>query len=87
MRRERPATTWRKLMANELNGEALLAVAPDESVLDVEFDDSYGLANGPHFLAWTETRVIFPVVYDGAEWVGSAPRNPQPEGQEHVGGQ
>lgn len=65
----------------------VVAVAPDESVLDIEFDDSYGLSQGPPVLIWTEERVYFPVVYDGSEWLGSAPRNPTAEGQRHVGGQ
>lgn len=40
----------------------------------------------PHFLAWTPTRVYFPVKYDGGEWVESAPRNPCDEHQYPVGG-
>ncbi len=65
----------------------VVAVAPDSATLAVEFDDGYGLSEGPYVLAWTEERVYFPVVYDGAEWLGSAPRNPTEHGQEHVGGQ
>ncbi|HET7406003.1 MAG TPA: hypothetical protein VFJ21_02550 [Mycobacteriales bacterium] len=64
-----------------------MAVAPSEDVLDIEFDDTYGLAEGQPVLIWTEQRVYFPVVYDGAEWLGSAPRNPTREGQPHVGGE
>jgi len=59
----------------------------DESVLDVKFDDGYGGAEGPEVLVWTETRVYFPVTYDGSEWLDSAPRNPQAKGQGHAGGQ
>jgi hypothetical protein len=81
------ADTWREMIEGHLNGEFLVAVAPDESVLDVEFDGGFGIAKGPAFLAWTETRVFFPVVYDGAESVGAAPRNPTDEGQYHHGGQ
>ena len=40
-----------------------------------EFDDGYGSAEGVFFTAWGERYVYFPVVYDGAEWVGYAPRN------------
>ena len=40
-----------------------------------EFDDGLGLSEGTHFTAWGEMYVYFPVVYDGAEWVGYAPRN------------
>lgn len=32
-----------------------------------------------------EQQVYFPVVYDGSEWLGSAPRDPERRGQEHVG--
>lgn len=91
-------TTWRKQFeeAREFSrydepvrrdDSPFVAVAPDEAALDVEFDAGYGGAEGPPVLIWTEDRVYFPVVYDGAEWLGSAPRNPQAEGQAHVGGQ
>ena len=56
-------------------------------ICDVEFDDGWGGSEGPHVLIWTADRVYFPVVYDGSEWLGSAPRNPQAEGQRHVGGE
>ena len=80
---------WHRELAEEMReqGDAgpVLAYAPTEAAFDVEFDGGYGLATGPHVLAWTDARVYFPVVYDGAEWMGSAPRNPQAEGQGHVG--
>jgi hypothetical protein len=60
--------------------------ATEVSTLDVDFDAGYGSPHGPRFTAWTTQRVYFPVVYDGAEWVGSAPRNPCDEATEHVGG-
>lgn len=47
----------------------------------------YGLASGVPFTAWTKTRVFFPVVYAGEEWVGSAPRDPCDEALEHQGGE
>ena len=84
-------STWRKLIQSEREDRADLAspliVAPDESVLDDEFDAGYGGSEGPAFLAWTDDRVYFPVTYDGAEWAGSAPRNPIARGQRHVGGE
>lgn len=46
------------------------------------FDGGDGGAEGVPFTAWAETRVFFPLVYDGAEWVGSAPRNPSDEAME-----
>lgn len=84
-------TTWRQELeqARQDTGDSspVVAVAPSEDALDVEFDAGYGLGEGPDILIWTEHRVYFPVVYDGAEWLGSAPRNPTTSGQRHVGGQ
>lgn len=83
--------TWNEKLAHEMEAEgddgANLVKSPNEDAWTVEFDDGYGGSEGPAVLAWTETRVYFPVVYDGSEWLGSAPRNPQPEGQPHVGGE
>jgi hypothetical protein len=82
-------TTWRKELdaARDVDQSLIVAVAPDDAVLDVQFDGGYGSSEGPAVLVWTEERVYFPVVYDGAEYLGSAPRDPQPDGQRHVGGQ
>lgn len=83
-------TSWRKELESEMKRQAdpgpVLAVAPDYAAFDVEFSAGYGTAEGPKVLAWTEARVYFPVCYDGSEWMGSAPRNPDVEGQSHVGG-
>lgn len=83
--------TWRNMLAYErtVNGDEtpIVAVAPDEAVLDVEFDDGYGSAEGPDVLVWTEEYVYFPVTYDGAESLSSAPRNPRAEPQHHSGGE
>lgn len=88
---ENDMTTWRALLAEAMHeakdGGPVIAVAPDEAAFDVEFDRGYGLSKGPPVLAWTLEYVYFPVVYDGYEWLGHAPRNPQPEGQAHVGGE
>lgn len=83
--------TWREMltgaMAEAKDEGPVLVLAPDEASFDVQFDSGYGHAQGPPVLAWTETRVYFPVVYDGAEWLDSVPRNPRDTGQPHVGGQ
>jgi hypothetical protein len=90
--------TWRKLFNEarqfsewgepvQRDDSAVVAVAPFESVLDFEFDGGFGTSCGPRVLIWTEQRVYFPVTYDGSESLGSAPRNPQPQGQRHVGGE
>jgi hypothetical protein len=82
-------TTWRNELeaARDVDQSPIVAVAPDDAILDMQFDGSWGMSEGPAVLIWTEQRVYFPVVYDGAEYLGSAPRNPQPDGQSHVGGQ
>jgi hypothetical protein len=91
MRRQDDWTTWRELLTEAIKDHddpgPVIAYAPNEEAFDVEFDSGYGGSEGPNMLAWTPTRVYFPAVYDGAEWVSSAPRNPQAEGQRHVGGQ
>lgn len=51
-----------------------------------KFDSGYGCSEGFPFTAWTKTRVYFPVVYDGAEWVESVPRDPCSEITYHLGG-
>ena len=80
--------TWRALLEGEMENRGdpgpVLAWAPGEASFDVEFDAGYGLPEGPPVLAWTAARVYFPVSYDGAEWIASAPRNPQPEPEGHV---
>ena len=40
-----------------------------------EFYDGHGGTEGAEFTAWGEKYVYFPIQYDGAEWVGYAPRN------------
>ena len=57
-----------------------------EEELEAEFDDGWGGTQGAPFTAWGERYVYFPIQYDGAEWVGSAPRNPCDEKTEHQGG-
>lgn len=79
-------TTWRQELEQVRDGEEIIAYAPNQAAFDIEFDAGYGGTNGPPVLAWSDTRVFFPVVYDGAEWLGSAPRNPQADGQGHEGG-
>ena len=57
-----------------------------EEELDLEFDDDFGMPEGVPFTAWGEKFVYFPICYDGAEWVGFAPRNPCEYKTEHMGG-
>lgn len=51
-----------------------------------KFDDSYGGTEGQPFTAWGKKNVYFPICYDGAEWIGWAPRNPCEIAMEHQGG-
>ena len=50
------------------------------------FDEGYGGPEGKPFTVWTKTRVYFPAVYDGLEWVESVSRNPDGNPTHHVGG-
>jgi hypothetical protein len=82
-------TTWRKELAAKFKqypGEGLVAVTLTDAELDEEFDSGYGSPKGAPFTAWSQNRVYFPVGYDGAEWIGSVPRNPCDEATEHQGG-
>lgn len=54
--------------------------------LDREFDDGWGGIQGHPFTLWTESRVYFPVTYDGKEWCASVPRHPCVEPSQHHGG-
>lgn len=79
-------TTWRAEIAYEMT--RTLDPGPiihHTGDIDTPFDPSWGKSNGAPFTAWTERRVYFPIVYDGAEWAGSAPRNPCDEATGHQG--
>lgn len=82
-------STWREMFGEERkergDDSPIVAVAPDESVLDVEFDADFGLSEGPLFTVWTADRVYFPAVYDGSEWVASVSRHPDGQPTRHVG--
>lgn len=52
----------------------------------VKFDSGFGGTNGAPFTAWGKNWVYFPICYDGAEWVGHAPRFPGHDGMDHQGG-
>lgn len=54
--------------------------------LSISFDGGFGGTEGSAFTAWGEAYVYFPICYDGAEWVGYAPRNPSNESMRHQGG-
>lgn len=84
-------TTWHKLLkeAFEESGDdfsKMVTTLTDEQ-LNKEFDNGWGTSEGDPFTAWGDRYVYFPVVYDGAEWVGRAPRNPCNEQCTHAGGE
>jgi len=83
-------TTWKKELEREFkeNGDdfsKMITTLTEEELLTV-FDNDFGGTNGVPFTAWGEKFVYFPICYDGAEWVGSAPRNPCKIKLEHQGG-
>lgn len=82
--------TWREEIgeARKNAGDAgeIIACTLSSEEMDERFDSGYGVEEGRPFTAWTATRVYFPVCYDGAEWVSSAPRDPCSEAMTHVGG-
>jgi len=84
-------TTWRKQLIEafkytEDNIESLKTTLTEDE-LDVKFDGGYGGINGVPFTAWSRKFVYFPVVYDGAEWVGYVRRNPCSVKTNHWGGE
>ena len=84
-------TTWRKAIESALaeQGETfqdIIHCTLSDAELDVEFYCGYGSEEGDPFTAWTEKNVYFPIGYDGAEWVGHAPRHPCDIAMRHQGG-
>ena len=88
-------TTWRKEITEEMEKhgdgwtsmEAWSASAGSLSAwADKEFDNSYGDTEGPPFTLWTNTRVYFPVAYDGREYCKSVSRHPDGHPTSHIGG-
>jgi len=80
--------SWKVLLENELDtqNDTLVSHTMTEEEYNEVFDIGYGGTNGCSFTAWGEKYVYFPLCYDGAEWVGSAPRNPSDEKLYHQGG-
>ena len=57
-----------------------------EEELKEEFNAGFGGTEGKSFTAWGKNWVYFPICYDGAEWVGQAPRHPCDISMNHQGG-
>lgn len=85
-------TCWKQRLGEALeeNGESWDDVESntmtDEEMLTV-FNDGHGGSEGCSFTVWTKNSVYFPVVYDGAEWVGRVSRNPDGVPTAHMGGE
>lgn len=80
-------TNWKELIANCADGDEIIVCTLSDDELLKEFNSGYGGSEGKPFTAWSKKYVYFPVVYDGAEWVGRAPRNPCDEATNHQGGE
>lgn len=83
--------TWENMLreAFEVTGddfEKIVTTLNDDDMA-ANFDEDFGGSEGKPFTAWGENYVYFPVVYDGAEWVGFAPRNPCDIETDHWGGE
>lgn len=68
------------------NYEKMETTLTDEEIKQ-KFDDGYGGSEGDHFTTWGDVYVYFPIVYDGAESIGYAPRNPCDIKTSHWGGE
>jgi hypothetical protein len=54
--------------------------------LDFEYDSGFGAPGCPAIYAWTPTKVLFVVQYDGSTWVTMVPRHPKDLMPEMPGG-
>ena len=83
-------TNWREMLIEAFNETGdnfteLQTTLTDDELVKFFDDESVG-REGLHFTAWGEKYVYFPVVYEGLEWVGYAPRNPCDVKTTHWGG-
>lgn len=79
---------WGKEIDKARGDEPLVACTLSSEAAVKEFDEGFGgdIEDAEPFTAWSQTRVFFPVVYDGSLWVGSVPRDPCDEVTEFQGG-
>lgn len=82
--------SWRDLITEQMSdrretwGDVVQCTLSDLE-LNTRFDSDYGESRGKPFTLWTQHRVYYPVVYDGAEWCDSVARNPCDEAKTHSG--
>ena len=86
---EQETTCWYDLLSEACQKtkedvDSLVTTLSDEE-LHRTFFCGYGTVEGVPFTAWGSMFVYFPVVYDGSEWVGYAPRNPCEKATAHWG--
>lgn len=83
-------TTWRKEIEGAMLGSGdkctTLICTLSKEELELPFDNGFGQTKGAPFTAWTDDYVYFPIEYDGSEWCGSVPRNPNGNATWHQGG-
>ncbi|KKL86033.1 hypothetical protein LCGC14_1948740 [marine sediment metagenome] len=80
-----PQTSWKDMLAKY--SDTIISCTLTDEEMAKEFDDGYGGSEGASFTAWSKEWVYFPVVYDGAEWIGRAPRDICDHSCGHVGGE
>jgi hypothetical protein len=85
-------TSWRELLIEAFKEASdgwteIESTTLSEEDLDKKFDSGFGGSEGIPFTVWTKTKVYFPIVYDGAEWVGWVSRNPDGKPTRHMGGE
>jgi len=83
--------SWKQLIVEEMKlrgdtWENLVGTTLTTKGMNKKFYVGHGIEEGEPFTLWTKDRVYFPVCYDGAESVGSVPRNPCDEVTFHIGG-
>ena len=80
---------WKNLIDEAIleNSDKFVCCTLTEEESVKVFDNGFGCSEGVPFTAWGEKYVYFPIVYDGSEWVGSAPRFPCDEKCRHQGGE
>lgn len=87
---EQPIThSWRELILEAMQKAGDKGPIRHCTLSDAQMDERFRFSSyirDGGFTLWTASRVYFPVVYDGHEWVGSVPRFPCDEKTPHQGG-
>lgn len=64
------------LKANRESWSDIESNTMSEADMDKQFNSDFGGVGGCAFTVWTTASVYFPVIYDGATWVGRVSRHP-----------